>query len=346
MTTRNQSVLCHYHYDALDRLASCAPAASDSIQRFYRMSHLATEIQGQIQRSVVLSEDQLLAQQTRRVDLIECALLGTDQQRSVLNTAEHHQVAYSPYGTRHPVLDLPGFNGEQPDPVTGHYLLGNGYRAFNPVLMRFNSPDSLSPFGEGGMNAYAYCAGDPVNRVDPTGHTWLWLKSLLKYIGVMKKSSPVSPNLVATAASAQMKKVESHQAIINKYRDQSVHTATEELVVRKRLLPFDDNRDGDTRVVSSRNTVEHRDQYIAEKFKRYYSENNDILSKNIRKLVLRRDKDVRDMFKLDADYVAFQHGVGMDTEVIFWLENSTSYPNFRPHDPLLAKQSLIRRGAR
>ncbi|EGH35731.1 hypothetical protein PSYJA_44541, partial [Pseudomonas syringae pv. japonica str. M301072] len=38
--------------------------------------------------------------------------------------------------------------------MTGHYLLGNGYRAFNPVLMRFNSPDSLSPFGEGGVNAY------------------------------------------------------------------------------------------------------------------------------------------------------------------------------------------------
>ena len=193
MTTRNQSVLCHYHYDGLDRLASCAPAASESIQRFYRMSHLATEIQGQIQRSLLQSEDQLLAQLTRRAAQIECALLGADQQRSVLNTAEYLQIAYTPYGTRHPALDLPGFNGEQPDPVTGHYLLGNGYRAFNPVLMRFNSPDSLSPFGEGGMNAYAYCAGDPVNRVDPTGHMWGWLKSLFRSIGVMKPSSPVAP---------------------------------------------------------------------------------------------------------------------------------------------------------
>ncbi|ORC43846.1 hypothetical protein BZK31_28960, partial [Pseudomonas floridensis] len=33
----------------------------------------------------------------------------------------------------------------------------------------FNSPDSLSPFGKGGLNAYAYCLGDPVNRKDPTG---------------------------------------------------------------------------------------------------------------------------------------------------------------------------------
>ncbi|MCO8161638.1 hypothetical protein NJC38_05655 [Pseudomonas sp. 21LCFQ010] len=64
----------------------------------------------------------------------------------------------------------PGFNGELPDPLTGHYLLGHGYRADNPVLMRFNSPDSLSPFAEGGINAYAYCQGDPVNLQDPSGH--------------------------------------------------------------------------------------------------------------------------------------------------------------------------------
>jgi RHS repeat-associated protein len=192
MPSSNQTVLCRYHYDPLDRLASCSPAASDSIQRFYQKSRLTTEIQGQIQRSIVQCEDRLLAQQTRRADLTECALLGTDQQRSVLNTAEHLQVAYTPYGTRQPLLDLPGFNGEQPDPVTGHYLLGNGYRAFNPVLMRFNSPDSLSPFGGGGINVYAYCAGDPVNRVDPTGHTWMWFKLLFRSIGVMKPSSLVA----------------------------------------------------------------------------------------------------------------------------------------------------------
>ncbi|WP_371850672.1 RHS repeat-associated core domain-containing protein [Pseudomonas sp. Irchel s3b6] len=82
---------------------------------------------------------------------------------------------------------LLGFNGERPDPVTGHYLLGNGYRAFNPVLMRFNSPDSWSPFGEGGLNAYTYCVGDPVNGRDPNGHTPIWLKSILRGLGVMKK---------------------------------------------------------------------------------------------------------------------------------------------------------------
>lgn len=59
------------------------------------------------------------------------------------------------------IPSLLGFNGERPDPVTGHYHLGNGYRPFNPVLMRFNSPDSWSALGKGGVNAYAYCGGDP-----------------------------------------------------------------------------------------------------------------------------------------------------------------------------------------
>ncbi len=103
----------------------------------------------------------------------QVVLLGTDVQGSVLQALDGHgsqSFGYSPYGHRPPANTFLGFNGERPDPVTGHYWLGNGYRAFNPVLMRFNQPDSLSPFGRGGLNAYAYCSGDPVNRNDPSGH--------------------------------------------------------------------------------------------------------------------------------------------------------------------------------
>jgi len=62
------------------------------------------------------------------------------------------------------------FNGERRDPFTGCYHLGNGYRAYNPALMRFQSADGLSPFSKGGINAYAYCRNDPVNFTDPSGH--------------------------------------------------------------------------------------------------------------------------------------------------------------------------------
>jgi RHS repeat-associated protein len=95
-------------------------------------------------------------------------LLATDQQRSVLHALKgnhpRRSIAYSPYGHRpaeNGLLSLLGFNGERPDLVTGHYLLGNGYRAFNPVLMRFNSPDSLSPFGKGGSQLICILLSGP-----------------------------------------------------------------------------------------------------------------------------------------------------------------------------------------
>jgi RHS repeat-associated protein len=104
------------------------------------------------------------------------SLLVTDTNGSVLQafTPAGAQVAgYTPYG-HHPqapgALSRCAFNGELSQALTGHYLLGNGYRTFSPELMRFFSPDDLSPFGEGGLNAYAYCLGDPVNNTDPTGH--------------------------------------------------------------------------------------------------------------------------------------------------------------------------------
>jgi RHS repeat-associated protein len=176
MQPNRETLLCRYHYDPLDRLADCTPAVQATTRRFYLKDRLATEIQGAVQRSIMQHEDQLLAQQQHQSGVVDTRLLVTDQQRSVLNVLNAtrlNPLAYAPYGHRpaeNGPLSLLGFNGERPDPVTGCYLLGNGYRAFNPVLMRFNSPDSWSPFGEGGLNGYAYCVGDPVNESDRTGH--------------------------------------------------------------------------------------------------------------------------------------------------------------------------------
>ncbi|WHS60959.1 RHS repeat-associated core domain-containing protein [Pseudomonas sp. G2-4] len=197
-TAPRETVLCRYGYDPLDRLTDCVPSAEAHIQRFYCKSRLATEVQGAVQHSVFQHEDQLLAQLRREDARVDTTLLATDQQRSVLNALDAtrpHPLAYTPYGHRpaeNGLLSLLGFNGERPDPVTGHYLLGNGYRAFNPVLMRFNSPDSWSPFGEGGLNAYAYCDADPVNNIDPNGHSLSsflstainWLSKIAEYVAI------------------------------------------------------------------------------------------------------------------------------------------------------------------
>ncbi|MFU2325873.1 RHS repeat-associated core domain-containing protein [Pseudomonas sp. NFX98] len=176
MLAKPKTMLARYQYDALDRLAVHGQPDRLASQRFYCENRLMTEVQGGEWHSIVQHGDQLLAQQKQDSGSIESTLLATDLQRSVLTALSANNPrasAYSPYGHRpgkDGLYSLLGFNGQRSDPVTGHYLLGNGYRAFNPGLMRFNSPDSLSPFAKGGLNAYAYCLGDPVNREDSTGH--------------------------------------------------------------------------------------------------------------------------------------------------------------------------------
>ncbi|MFD2643550.1 RHS repeat-associated core domain-containing protein [Pseudomonas japonica] len=100
-------------------------------------------------------------------------LLAVDRHASpLLETREgqSRRQVFSPYGRR---ATAPGegaalgFNGEYLEPG-GVYLLGS-HRAYSPALRRFCQPDSLSPFAAGGLNAYAYCLGDPVNRIDPDG---------------------------------------------------------------------------------------------------------------------------------------------------------------------------------
>jgi RHS repeat-associated protein len=171
-----ENVLCSYRYDPMDKSIELTPAHQAGRQRFYCNNRLSSEIQGASKRSIFQHDSQILAQQHHRDDKIGIALLATDRQRSVLNALDASQpnpLAYTAYGhcpSEDGSRSLIGFTGEAPDQVTGHYHLGNGYRQYNPVVMRFNSPDSWSPFGKGGLNAYAYCGADPINRSDPSGH--------------------------------------------------------------------------------------------------------------------------------------------------------------------------------
>ncbi|CAB1400476.1 YD repeat protein [Pseudomonas fluorescens] len=169
------SVIRGYHYDGFDDLVELSQPDKVTTQRYYYAGRVAHEISGENSSSVMRHGGALVGQQQLGLNA-GAQLFGTDQQQSVLATLGKEQLydcAYSPYGHRPAeggLFSLAGFNGEQLDPVTGLYLLGNGYRAYSPTLMRFLAPDSMSPFGAGGLNAYSYCLGDPVNRVDPTGH--------------------------------------------------------------------------------------------------------------------------------------------------------------------------------
>jgi len=98
-------------------------------------------------------------------------ILATNQQRSVIAGLGTPVRTYTPYGAHRADHGASlAFASERLDACLGLYLLGNGTRGYSPQLMRMSGPDACSPFGAGGINAYAYCAGDPVNHVDRTGH--------------------------------------------------------------------------------------------------------------------------------------------------------------------------------
>ncbi|WEL53170.1 RHS repeat-associated core domain-containing protein [Pseudomonas kermanshahensis] len=100
------------------------------------------------------------------------SLLPNDKQPSLQMFAAPPLRAYAPYGYHvGRVGSRLAFVGELNALLPNGYLIGNGKRAYGTGLMRFYSPDTFSPFGRGGLNAYAYCLGDPVNNVDRDGHS-------------------------------------------------------------------------------------------------------------------------------------------------------------------------------
>ncbi|WP_395514960.1 RHS repeat-associated core domain-containing protein, partial [Pseudomonas syringae group genomosp. 7] len=187
-----------YRHDALDVLA--ARENSQGVeQRFYQDGKPVNQISGTQQRTFMRGGDGLLADQQSGAGAAT-RLLATTLSNTVLSEVvcgAKHDSAYTAYGYRS--SDEPpggtGFNGELTESDTGWQLLGNGYRAYNPVLMRFHSPDSLSPFGEGGLNAYVYVGGDPVNGVDPSGHVTAQQLIIRRY-GARPQSLSASPGRV------------------------------------------------------------------------------------------------------------------------------------------------------
>jgi len=147
-------------------------------QFFYQNGKLVTVNQGNQQRAILRSANIPLAEQPTRS---AATLLATDDKGSVLSEQseeeqeDHRFTAYGYDPGAHLGLSLLNFTGEWFQTATGCYLLGNGYRAYSPRLGRFHSPDSLSPFAQGGINAYCYCEGDPVNHSDPSGHVRVFL---------------------------------------------------------------------------------------------------------------------------------------------------------------------------
>lgn len=142
---------------------------------FYQSSNLVIIQDGLRHRRVFRTTEQPLAENASTSPDIS-TLIATDgtgttlQAHAAANKENHAYTAHGHTSTLPSQLSSLGYNGEYLETKTKSYLLGLGYRSYSPTLMRFNSPDNMSPFSAGGLNAYAYCLNDPINNLDPTGH--------------------------------------------------------------------------------------------------------------------------------------------------------------------------------
>lgn len=193
-------------WDAAGRLASITPANGVRVDyaygpdarigrvtrqgrssfRYHDDGQLYGEFDDDTQRRFLRSGGTVVAESVLSRDVRKTWLLGNDPQGSVILEAGDTVATrtYGAYGDRDATSDTAqtGFAGQVCDVDTGWYLLGE--RLYSPSLRRFLSPDRASPFGAGGVNRYAYCSGDPINRVDPTGGAWWdWLGLALGAIG-------------------------------------------------------------------------------------------------------------------------------------------------------------------
>lgn len=153
--------------------------------------------------------------QTRDLPLAEAKAMGAalaavdhGHTPAILESSKARQsFAFTPFGHICTASSMKiGFAGERLDRASGCYLLGAGYRSYSPALMRFQSPDTQSPFLRGGINAYAYCSSDPVNYSDPSGR-FKWFRKIINSIsGHGRGPGPASaaPNLPsASGVTAQ-----------------------------------------------------------------------------------------------------------------------------------------------
>lgn len=177
-----------YQYDAESRQVAASRNNEAPVRLAYANERLDTLVEGSKKIRYHNGEEHPQAR-TGGVDGPQVhATDGAGSVRGVSAPGQPHaRRHYTPYGYTGIALDdgkvrsmadlqLPAFNGQRLDVGAGLYHLGNGRRAYDPQLMVFLSPDPLSPFGEGGLNSYGYCAGNPINLVDPSGLWPNWLK--------------------------------------------------------------------------------------------------------------------------------------------------------------------------
>ncbi|ODS22469.1 hypothetical protein AB835_13970 [Candidatus Endobugula sertula] len=173
MTATQNSESISYLYDPYDRIVVTQSVNVGKTNRYYLDDRLAIEMSDKGHHLFIAHQGMPVAE----ISGDKRQLLAVNNQNSVVSAIEltgemlsPHIMTYSPYGFRHSNAIKTGFNGEVIEAVTGYYQLGNGTRAYVPLLGLFTAPDSFCPFYGGGIHPYLYCEGNPINYTDPSGH--------------------------------------------------------------------------------------------------------------------------------------------------------------------------------
>ncbi len=185
--------LSRYRYDGHNDLIGVRHDQAPEVSRRYQGYRVTSTREADVLTEYLYAGDRPLGLQ-RPASSADNRLFVTDLANTVVGECSHdqlHDTTYTAYGDspdNDQLVGLLGFNGEARERALGWSLLGRGYRAYNPALMRFHSPDTAAP-EDAGINPYVYCGGNPVNWHDPSGHYGIRNSMELPYI----PPKPVKP---------------------------------------------------------------------------------------------------------------------------------------------------------
>jgi len=172
--TDDKRPLYRYRYDGHNDLVGIRHGQATEMLRRYQGYRVSSTREDDLLTQYLYAGDRPLGLQ-RPAQAADNRLFMTDAANSVVGECsgdELRDTQYTAYGEtpdNDALVGLLGFNGEARERALGWSLLGRGYRAYNPRLMRFHTPDAAAP-EDAGINPYVYCGGNPVNWHDPSGH--------------------------------------------------------------------------------------------------------------------------------------------------------------------------------
>jgi RHS repeat-associated protein len=189
------SLSASYIYDYSGRQVVHIMPNQDPLEMIYGVNSLANERQGNKTVSYLFGMKGKLARFVSDVQTQHqiSTYFAFDQSGTIVNEMSGsslsslvmtHERAFTPYGVESTLykdlnqqeisayIDLNefGFDGQRTDSQSGLQFLGDGYRAYNPLLRHFMSYDSMSPFSKGGINGYSFGNNNPIMFGDPSGH--------------------------------------------------------------------------------------------------------------------------------------------------------------------------------